>query len=133
MHGMEVLRPAPGPDVLVFGGGTHAAQRPDLAQGRGASRRLTARVVPDQRRAGNRTAGRGWGETAAGGEMVGSGGYRSASGMYWRSGLPMYSWRGRPMRESLSWSISRHWAIQPGSRPIANSTVNMSTGNPSAR
>jgi hypothetical protein len=28
--------------------------------------------------------------------------------------------------------ISRHWAIQPGSRPIANSTVNIDSGNPSA-
>ena len=29
---------------------------------------------------------------------------------------------------SGSWIISSHWAIQPGRRPIANSTVNISVG-----
>jgi len=59
--------------------------------------------------------------------------YRLSSGTKERLGLPTYSWRGRPMRACGSCIISRHCAIQPGSRPIANSTVNICAGNPSAR
>ena len=37
------------------------------------------------------------------------------------------------MRVSGSLIISFHWAIQPGRRPMANITVNISTGRPMAR
>jgi hypothetical protein len=45
----------------------------------------------------------------------------------------MYSWRGRPIFVVGSLIISRQCAIQPGSRPSANSTVNMRVGKPIAR
>jgi len=57
---------------------------------------------------------------------------RSSIGMYGRSTTPVYSCRGRPIFVSLSRIISRQWATQPGARPMANSTVNISTGNPRA-
>src|SRR3712207_8019538 len=45
-----------------------------------------------------------------------------------RAGEPVYSCRGRPILVVGSLIISRHWAIQPGSRPSANSTVNIFVG-----
>ncbi len=59
----------------------------------------------------------------------GAGDYREG---YMRSGSPVYSWRGRPILVCGSFIISRHWAIQPGRRPMANSTVNIFSGKPMA-
>lgn len=72
----------------------------------------------------------GGGLTAAAGRRTAQ---RSWSGMYGRSAAPMYSCRGRPIRDDGSTIISRHCAIQPGSRPMANRTVNIRVGKPSAR
>ena len=45
---------------------------------------------------------------------------------------PRYTWRGLAIFCSLSPSISSHWQSQPGARPIAKSTVIMSSGTPIA-
>src|SRR5262249_8755421 len=57
---------------------------------------------------------------------------RLSIGTYERLFGPMYTCRGLPIRKSGSWRISRKCAIQPGRRPIANSTVNMFVGIESA-
>jgi hypothetical protein len=49
-------------------------------------------------------------------------------GTYERSAAPVQTWRGRPILVAGSAIISRHWAIQPGSRPSGNKTVNISGG-----
>jgi hypothetical protein len=59
-------------------------------------------------------------------------GQRSSTDRYARSGGPTYSWRGLPILVAGSSIISRHCAIQPGSRPRAKSTVNIRVGNPIA-
>ena len=60
--------------------------------------------------------------------------WRSAAvrGTNGRSVRPTYTCRGRPILVIGSAIISRHCAIQPGSRPSANSTVNIGVGNPIA-
>ena len=63
----------------------------------------------------------------------GAGAQRSVIGTYARSVGPTYSWRGRPIRFSGSLIISRQCEIHPGSRPSANSTVNIFVGKPIAR
>jgi hypothetical protein len=50
----------------------------------------------------------------------------------WRSPAPTYSWRGRAILCSGSVRFSSHWASQPGMRPMANSTGNISVGKPMA-
>ena len=70
--------------------------------------------------------GRDWG--AARPQCRGSGIARGSA----RSVGPTYTWRGRPIRVAGSSIISRHCAIQPGSRPSANSTVNIRAGKPIA-
>src|SRR5699024_11683039 len=49
-----------------------------------------------------------------------------------RAACPVYTCRGRPILVAGGVGISRHWAIQPGVRPMANSGVNMFVGKPMA-
>jgi len=57
---------------------------------------------------------------------------RWSIGLKERLPSPRYTWRGRAIFCSLSRSISSHCASQPGVRPIAKSTVIMSSGMPIA-
>ena len=125
-HLYDALPPGPLPSLYVAIGPEVASDRSD-GTGQGAEYDLVLSVVSGAD--GFATA-----KAAASAVCDALGGppQRWSSGMYARSTAPVYTWRGRPILVCGSSTISRHWAIHPGRRPRANSTVNIFVGKPIA-